>query len=109
MTSFWAAAGSPAADTIRGLDSRARGFVPYLRFTLCGLASRVVCKSWERVTGPLFVHTIKDTIEDTFTTAAGGKGAQGADAAAHFDEESFNDVGRAQPFPVGLGAIQEGQ
>jgi hypothetical protein len=37
-----------------------------------------------------------------------GKGAHGADAAAHFDEEPFDDVGRAQPFPVGLGAIEEG-
>ncbi|HWV99375.1 MAG TPA: hypothetical protein VNZ64_06735, partial [Candidatus Acidoferrum sp.] len=46
------------------------------------LASRVVCKSWERVTGPMFVHAIKDAVEDTFTTAAGGKGAHGADTPA---------------------------
>jgi aspartyl-tRNA synthetase len=24
------------------------------------VASRVVCKSWERVLGPMLVHTIKD-------------------------------------------------
>ena len=57
------------------------------------VASRVLCKSWERVTGPLFVHTIKDAVKDAFTTAAGGKSAHGADAAAHFDEEPFNDIG----------------
>ena len=57
----------------------------------------------------MLVHTVKDAVKDAFTTAAGGKGAHGADTPTHFDEEPFNDVGRAQPFPVGLGASEEGQ
>ena len=61
------------------------------------------------MTGPMFVPAIKDAVEDSFTTAAGRKGAQGANTPAHFQKESFNNVGGAQAFPVGLGAIEEGQ
>ena len=72
------------------------------------MASRVVCKSRERVTGPMFVHAVKDTEEDAFTTATGGKGAHGADTTTDFDEEPFNDVGCAQTFPVGFEATEKG-
>src|SRR3974390_3313323 len=74
-----------------------------------GLASRVLCKSWERVTGPMFIHAIKDAVKDAFTTAARGEGAHGANPPPHFDKEPFDDVGGAQAFPVCLGAIEEGQ
>ena len=37
---------------------------------------------------PVNVHTVKEAIEDAFTTAAGGEGTHRADAAAHFDEGS---------------------
>ena len=75
----------------------------------CKVASRVVCKSGERVTGPLLVHTVKDAKEYSFTAVTGGKGAHGADTAADFYEEAFDDIGGAQSFPVSLGAIKEGQ
>src|SRR5512142_1164601 len=73
------------------------------------VASRVLCKSGERVTGPVGVHTVKDAKEDSFTAASSGKGAHGADASAHFYKEPLNNVGGAQAFPVGLGTIEEGQ
>ena len=57
----------------------------------------------------MFVHTVKDTVEDAFTTAAGGKGAHGADAPTHFDEEPFNDISCAQTFPVGFRTTEEGE
>ena len=53
---------------------------------LVTVASRVVCKSVERVTGPMLVHTVKNAKEYSFTAIAGGKGAHGADSAADLDE-----------------------
>ena len=73
------------------------------------VASRVVCRSGERVTGPVLVHAVKDAEEDAFTTGTGGEGAHGADPAAHLDEESLNHVGGAEPLPVRWRAVEEGQ
>ena len=52
------------------------------------------------------VHTVKDAKKDAFTTIAGGKSAHGADPAAHFDKEPFDDVGGPQSFPVSFGASE---
>jgi hypothetical protein len=61
------------------------------------------------VTGPTVVHSFKDTKKDSFTTAAGGKGTHGANPATHLEEESFNDIGSAQSFPMGFRTIKERQ
>src|SRR3974390_3388830 len=73
------------------------------------VVSRVLCKSGERVTGPVLIHTFKDAVENSFTAAASGESAHGANASTHFDKESFNEVGGAQPFPMSLGTTKEGQ
>ena len=57
----------------------------------------------------MVVRAFKDAVENTFTAATGGESAHRANASAHFDKESFNDVGRAQAFPVSFGTIKEGQ
>src|SRR5579884_603706 len=72
------------------------------------VASRVVCKMRERVTGPVLIHTVKNTVKDAFTTAAGGEGAHGADASADFHKESLDDVGGSQSFPMRLRTVKEG-
>ena len=61
------------------------------------------------MTGPIGIHTFKDAVKDSFTTARSSKGAHLTDAAAHFDKEPFNGVGSAHAFPVGFGTMEEGQ
>src|SRR5207245_4423029 len=68
---------------------------PQKQPVLIGVASRVMCKSGERVTGPVLVHTFKDAQEDSFATAASSEGTQGPDADAHCHAESFDPVGGA--------------
>jgi len=46
------------------------------------------------------VHPVKDTVKDPFAAIAGGEGAHGADAPAHFYKEPFNHVGGAQAAPL---------
>ena len=50
--------------------------------------------------GPVLVHPVKDTVKDPFAAIAGGEGARGADASAHFHKKSFNHVGGAQAAPL---------
>jgi hypothetical protein len=57
----------------------------------------------------MLVHTVKDTKKDSLTTAASRKSTHGSDAAAHLDEQAFDDVGSAQPFPMDFRAVKEGQ
>ena len=45
--------------------------------------------------GPVLVHPVKNTVKDPFAAVAGGEGAHGADASAHFHTESFNHVGES--------------
>src|SRR5262245_17857410 len=73
------------------------------------MASRVVCKSGERVTGPVLIHSIKDAEKDSFTTAASGEGAHRPDAPPDFNKQSFDDVGGPESFPMSLRRGQEGQ
>jgi hypothetical protein len=64
------------------------------------VASRIVCKSGERVTGPVLVHTVKDAKEDSFTATSSGKGTHGANATTHFHKKPFDHVGGAKSFPM---------
>ncbi len=60
----------------------------------------MLCKSGERVMGPMLIHAFKDAVKDSFATVASSKSAHFTDAPAHFDKQSFNDVRGADPFPV---------
>ena len=57
----------------------------------------------------MVIHTFKHTIKDTLTTACSSEGAHFANAPSHLDEQSLDDVGRAQTLPVNFRAIEEGQ
>ncbi len=63
---------------------------------------------WERVTGPMVVHAFKDAVKDALAAASSSKGAHFANAPAHFDEESFDDVSGAQAFPMSFGRFEKG-
>ena len=73
------------------------------------VTSRILCKRFQRVFVAVVVHPIKDTVKDPFAAIAGGEGAHGADAPAHFYKEPFNHVGSAQALPMHSGAIKECQ
>jgi hypothetical protein len=45
---------------------------------------------------PVLVHSVKDTEQNAFAAVAGGEGAYGADAAAHFHKEPFDHTGGEQ-------------
>ena len=71
------------------------------------VASIVLCKIFEWVKGPLIIHSIKDCIENSFTTASGSKGTHGSDPTTDFNKESFNHVGGPDAFPMLVGTVKE--
>ena len=42
---------------------------------------------------------VKNAVEDSFTGLSSRKGAHGANASAHFDEQTLDHIGAAQSFP----------
>ena len=73
------------------------------------IASLFCVKIFEWVKGPLIIHSFKNRIEDSFATASDGEGTHFSDPSAHFDKETFDDVGGTNAFPMLLRTIKESQ
>jgi len=73
------------------------------------VASIFLCKIIEWVKGPVIIHSFKDGIEDSLTTAFGSKGTHGSDASTDFYEETLNDIGGTNTSPVFFRTLKECQ